>query len=675
MRASNSEAADVRACLTAVVLTVILVRHGVFAADSVPGRLTVCVENSMPVAGQPCRLWLARRGSVESPSLEGARVTFHVSHGEGHLKRIELPATFESEASIASAVWTPKQTGQFQITAKVRQGQSSDPKQIEVFPANGHVTSRKLHFNYWQARPEQRLVTSVMDNSETTEEAIRWKQRGVMPLGYKSGQWHWAHGYDSPGKMAKLWSDLPDQRVGIVIDEFGGGDKIDQQLGEALLLTRKQRQNVFIAPYCLSVSGPKMIAGYQQANLILVETYTSDWRWDGTITGRWKTAVDAGLKDRSIAVLGLGSQWIGTEEELRRVFRMIRATCPEMPGVGFFPDVPPRLMKAVDSAIEDYFLRPVIKSRVDGSTFHVRNIGESPATMVEVAFLDDGGKPVSTRRVITQLKPWAAISEKLPPGAVTAAIAPAPDRYSLLSYTPPLERPKPDASQQAAALQFRERAMNGEVSNPLQQSSELTLVRTDDSDPDPGNRSHVRSASIPIRPSAGKAIALSFDIRPNRCWFYGHNSVSLVGDGELTLTWSRQDHDAGLEGNQPRPALIFKGKDGYVVRVVPTMGFTENETYSVLLKYDGHENVRVVVADAKNTVLWDSGSILATGGFGCSQIRFDVNPFPRSEISVERNQRQVLLRGGGGGPDSPYWLETTLSNLRLIDLGRGEGND
>lgn len=374
-------------------------------------------------------------------------------------------------------------------------------------------------------------------------------------------------------------------------------------------------------------------------------------------------------------MLGLGSQWIGTEEELRRVFRMIRTTCPEMPGVGFFPDVPPRLMKAVDSAIEDYFLRPVVEARVDGSTFHVRNIGESPATMVEVVFLDDGGKAVSTRKVIRQLKPWAVISEKLPSGAVTAAIAPAPDRYSVLSYTPPLERSKPDASQQAASLQFRERTMSGEVSNPLKQSSDLTLVHTDDSDPDAGSPSHVRSASIPIRPSAGKAIALSFDVRPNRCWFYGHNSVSLAGDGELKLTWARQDHDAGLEGNQPRPALIFKGKDGYVVRDVPTMGFTENETYSVLLTYDGHESVRVVITGAKNTVLWDSGSIPATGGFGCNRIQFDVNPFPRSEISVERNQRQVLLRGGGGGPDSPYWLESTLSNLRLIDLGRGAGND
>ncbi len=654
-----------RISLTVLVLTVILARN-VFAADSVPGGLVVCVENSMPVAGQQCRLWLARRGSADALRLEDISVTFHVSHGEGHPNSIDLPVIRASGNSTTSTFWTPQQTGRFQITATVRQGQARDPKTFEVSPANVHVTSRRLHFNYWQARAEQRFVTSVMDNSETDDGAIRWKQRGVMPLGYKSGQWHWAHGFDSPEKMAKLWTDLPDQRAGIVIDEFGGGDKIDQQLGDALLLTRKQQPKMFIAPYCLSVSGPQMIAGYRQANLILVETYTPDWRWDGFITGRWKTAVDAGLKDKSIAVLGLGSQWIGTERELRRVFRMIRATCPKMPGVGFFPDVPPRLMKAVDSAIEDYFLRPVVEARVDGRAFTLRNIGESTATKVEVEFLDDDGKQVSASRVITQLQPWATVSDQLPSGAVTVAVAPPPDRYTVLSYAPPLEWPKPDANEQAASLRFRERAMTGEVSNPLKRMSEVTLVRTDDSDPDPGNRSHVRSASIPIRSSAGKAITLSFDVRPDRCWFYGHNSVSLVGEGELTLTWSRQDHDAGLEGNQPRPAVIFKGKDDYVVRDVPTMGFRENETFHVLLAYDGREAVRAIVTNEKDAVLWDSGSLPATGGFTCDTLHFYVNPFARSAIEVDAAKSEVFLRGGGGGPESPYWMQSTLSNIRLV---------
>ena len=665
-----------RVCLTVLALTVLAstvlsVRTNVFADDAVARHLVVCVEHSLPVAGEPCRLWLADEDSLHPPRPEDVpedvTITFHVVREDGDRKRIDLPAMVASGDSMGSARWTPQRTGPVQITATVRKRQASNPKRFKVLPANARVTSRRMHFNYWQARPQQRFVTSVMDNGETSETAVRWKQRGVMPLGYKSGQWHWAHGYDSVEKMTKLWVDLPEQRAGIVIDEFGGGDDIDQQLGEALLLTRKQRPKMFIAPYCLSVSGPKMIDGYRRANLILVETYTPDWRWDGFITGRWKTAVDAGLKEKSIAVLGLGSQWIGTERELRRVCRMIRATCPEMPGVGFFPDVPPRLMKAVDSAIEDYFLRPVVEARVDGNRYTVRNIGESPAMNVEVEFLDKDRNRVAVSRAITQLKPWADIPGDLPPGAVTAHVATAPDRYTVLSYVPPLEEPEHDDDPRRASLRFRQRIQSRAATNPLERASEMAIVRTDETSADPDQHNNVRSGAIPIPSSKGKAVALSFDIRTNRCWFYGHNKISLVGDGELTLTWARQDHDAGLEGNQPRPALIFKGKDEYVVRDVPTLGFRENETYHVLLAYNGRETVRAIVASKNEKVLWDSGPLPAKGGFTCDKLRFDVNPFPRSEIRVDAKNANVVLRGGGGGRDSPYWLESTLSNLRLVN--------
>ena len=451
-----------------------------------------------------------------------------------------------------------------------------------------------------------------------------------------------------------------------MIDEFGGGDKIDQQLGDALRLTRQQMPQMFLAPYCLSVTGQQMIDGCRVADLVLVETYTPDWRWDGFITGRWQTAVKAGLGTKSIAVLGLGSQWIGTERELRRIFRMVRATCPQMPGVGFFADVPPRLRGAVDSAIEDYFLRPVVVAHVDQSTFTVRNIGETPATDVEVTFVDPEDKPVSESKQIAQLQPWMEISGTLPTGASTATITAATDRYTVLSYTPPLQRLKLDKKQQRASLQFRKRIMAGTVSDALQQADVMTVVRTDTSDANPNNHHNVRSASIPIPPNQGQAIALAFDIRPNRCWFYGHNRVSLVGDGELTLTWARQDHDAGIAGNQARPELVFKGQDGYVVREVPALGFRENETCHVVLAYDGGETVRAIVTGRNKQVLWDSGPLPAQGGFRCDRLRFDVNPFQRSEIRYHAAKSEIVLRGGGGGADSPYWLESTLSKLRLV---------
>ena len=651
--------ADIRACLIVVLLSILAVTT-VSRSHADDADLVVCVEHSLPVAGEPCRVWLSSQDSSEPLQLENMTVRFHIERSDGGQKRIDLPVNESNDKPGSRVSWTPDEPGRFRITASVQSQLAS----ITVSAANVWVTSRKLHFNYWQTRPAQRFVTSVMDNHETNDSAIRWKQRGALPLGHKSGQWHWAHGYDSKEKMAKLWVNLPQQRSGIVIDEFGGGDAIDQQLGEALLLTRKQRPEMFIAPYCLSVSGPKMIHGYRHADLILVETYTADWRWDGFITGRWKTAMDAGLEKKSIAVLGLGSQWIGTERELRRVCRMIRTTCPEMPGIGFFPDVPPRLMKAVDSAIEDYFLRPVVEASVHGSHSVIRNIGESSATNVEFVFLDSQGREVATR-VIPRVRPWNEKKVRLPPNAVNVQVRRAPDRYTLLSYIPTVQERVPGEDEQRAALRVLEQIKTTAASDPLKRVDEMILQRTDQANEDPDQHNNVRSGTIPIGSSKGRAVVLSFDICPNRCWFYGHNSISLVGDGELTLTWARQDHDAGLEANQPRPALIFKGKDKYVVREVSGIGFRENESCHAVLAYDGRESVRALVFDRRKQLLWDSGRLPAKGGFTCRQLRFDVNPYPQSEISVDTKDSSVVMKGGGGGEDSPYWLKSTLSHLRL----------
>jgi len=192
----------------------------------------------------------------------------------------------------------------------------------------------------------------------------------------------------------------------------------------------------------------------------------------------------------------------------------------------------------------------------------------------------------------------------------------------------------------------------------LKPDTKWSLVRTDDQ--------HVRSATVPLPDSRGAAVAVSFEVCPRRCWFYGHNSVSLVGEGELTLTWARQDHDAGLEGNQPRPWLVFRGRDKYMVRDVSTIGFRENETFHVLMSYDGRGTVRAMVTDRQETVLWDSGPVPADGGFRCNQLRFDVNPYPRSEIRLEAAQSKVLMRGGNGKADSPYSLESEISNLKVV---------
>ena len=66
-----------RACLTVLTLTglVVTVRslgNEVFADDC---DLVVCVEHSLPVAGEPCRLWLAGEDSLVPPKPEDVTVT------------------------------------------------------------------------------------------------------------------------------------------------------------------------------------------------------------------------------------------------------------------------------------------------------------------------------------------------------------------------------------------------------------------------------------------------------------------------------------------------------------------------------------------------------------------------------------------------------------------------
>jgi hypothetical protein len=267
----------------------------------------------------------------------------------------------------------------------------------------------------------------------------------------------------------------------------------------------------------------------------------------------------------------------------------------------------------------------------------------------------------------------------LPPGAVRAELLPAPDRYTALNYVPPLEQPPPDAPAREAALAFRQRVLSGQGIDPWEHVAGMRIDRSDTKPENPAYHNNVSAAAIPLPayPKSGdfgygRAVAVAFDLRLGQAWFYGSNSVSLAGKGVLSLGWSHNDHDAGLAGDQPRPALSFTGTDDYTVRDVPPMGFRKGQTYHVLLAYDGREAVRALVMDENDALLWDSGPVPAEGGFECHELRFGVGAFQGSDLRLDPEKREVFLRGVSGGPiPSPYVLESTLSNFQIV-LGRAE---
>lgn len=88
-----------------------------------------------------------------------------------------------------------------------------------------------------------------------------------------------------------------------------------------------------------------------------------------------------------------------------------------------------------------------------------------------------------------------------------------------------------------------------------------------------------------------------------------------------------------------------------------------------MLSYDGSESVRVIITSNKEEVeevLWDSQRLPAIGGFSCNKLRFDVNAYPSSTVTIDNNLSSILLRGGGGESNSPYWLESTVSNFKIF---------
>lgn len=583
------------------------------------------VERAMPVVGRPVRL------EARSAGPEGAGATFRVADAAGTL-------VWEAESAVrggsASASWTPLAAGPYTVTATV--GETALDA-VEVFSVN-----RELHFNYWACPLTQRYVTSVMENGADASVADLWLDRGVLPLVWRGGHCDFELRRTAEA-FAEAWAPLPPGRAGIMIDEFGAGGPEDEILARALLLLREMAPSVFQAPYCVAVSGELMSAAFRQADLALLETYCYDWRGYEGITSRVGSAVAAGAGDHAIAVLGL-QPWATTERELRAQVAFARTTFPDMPGIGFFPDVPPHLSEAVDRAVYDYFLGPALLLG-DG---RVRNIGQLRADGVRVS-VEDGAE-----LYLGDLPPGAAVE-------VPGAVAIVPDAgYTVILHRDPTTQPLPTA-ESVAEVRALERELLGGI-EPIALARETLELRFAESD-NPDVDGQVQGAELDLGLDAGGPAALSFDIEFERAYFYGNITVALEGEGRLGVSFNHGDHDRDLPPDQPRAVFFSDGPDRVHVRATCPVGLRPAERYHVFAGISD-DTARMSIADEAGTMIWESGPMLFPSSVRPATLRFEVTAFDGSAVAAE-GDGSVRLRGVSGGPKpSPYVLEAVVSNIR-----------
>lgn len=619
-------------------------------------RPRLSVSRSLPVRGKSVRLSAAADPQRLIEGLSHPRVKFLARPSTGGAR--EIGRVHLSASGLATMDWTPRELGPHQLWCEIPvTGKTLRSEAIEAF-----VTPHLLHFNYWSCPPSQRYVTSVLaPKDEETALAASWLSRGVLPL-----RWKWGYGIAKEWKTAETyaedWKKLAPSQAGIMIDEFGSGEPIDQLMGRALSLVRKEAPGLFLAPYCMGVDGDGMVAGFRDADLILVECYVGDWRGYG-VFDRWRSTRKHELAGKALAVLGLGPDWVTTEKELRRQVAYIRTTMPEMPGLAFFPGASDRLMQAVDRAIYDYYLAPAVLLTTDaeGHTAEVRNLGCLPAKQVSITLVSREGK--TQRCTVRRLEPEA--SERFPlPQGYEPRLEAAPGKYTVIRYQDPSKLPPPDMAAQTAASAYRERFRAADRVRPLAGSPKLDIAVSESDKPE--HKGKVESATIAVPPSNGRSVALTFDVELGRVWFYGSVGVKLAGEGSLGFSWCHHEPDTDVAGSVPRAYFTFGDAKKTVARetLPPAMG--PDRRFRLFASYDAKGFVRGMLLKHDGGLLWDTGDLPVDPSFRCDRLRLEVLPFEGSEIRHEAEAARLFLRSVSGGPlPSPYVLESWVSNAEV----------
>jgi hypothetical protein len=508
----------------------------------------------------------------------------------------------------------------------------------------------KWDFIYWGLDPDLYHVTAGMQN--VADDIGYWQARGVRSLHWKGGRSCAAYTqYDTIPEMSAYWFASYPQWTGITIDEFGGtGDSIDQFLGDCLVAAKQNTPNMYVAAYCIGISGSQMIAGLRKADKIQMEAYHSSSRYSyGFITNRYQKAIDNGLNNTAIIALGINSGWITTPIELRRQLHFIRYNFPNMPGIGFFNSSAAYtdcLMDEINNLLEHFYCNPVLylEAQTDG-TVKVKNIGGSSSSATAVKIIVSGN--LETRNIPALNSGDSCI--------VAGGTNPLP----VTEYTNGCYKLGPPMLYNNEPADYRPNATS---SWPAVGTPSWTLNEDFSTNPI-GNTeydgSYVKTVYCPMNSTGTQNCEMMFDLSLNQTGYYGWIEIGLssnTDDSEIRLRIYRGDYES-----TPRMTVYITDSTGLITSEEIAVELS-GATYKIKACYQDCGYVRLALLNSSDTCLWDTGEVPVYNSVGFNQIYFSVKTSDSSTLEWDSSEQRMHLRGAFS---SSYVLDAYVDNFEV----------
>src|SRR5262249_9012294 len=271
-------------------------------------------------------------------------------------------------------------------------------------------------------------ITIVQEDNPASVASWRW--RGVRDSTWVGGPS--TYGYTDPQAYVNAWN-YATSYDGFSLDELYVDDTNAESLATAKAVGMASQQwgpNYTLAVWCngFASSTATSVSALSSAHApILMEDYWGDYSLHAL---RWNEIRQAGLQAQSVLDIAPGFYISETQRgprttaEVRETFREVRLAAPESPWIGAVEwwDQNHALAPAVDQAITDYYLKPVLYLSVNAAHQLVaRNIGNDDAQGFSVAFLDRFGNTVQTVNLST-IQPNAQQLLNIPVNADTARL-------------------------------------------------------------------------------------------------------------------------------------------------------------------------------------------------------------------------------------------------------------